>query len=244
MGGSQPAMSVVAGEGSEPGRRSRWAMPWASMPSNRFLITADKGLNKMLVYRFDAATGALTPNQPPSAGAADRFRTASLRVSSERALAVHDQRAGGDHHQLLVGPEIGQPHRVGQRPDQTRGCHHRLDGRDRRPPQWPIRVRIQSRARQHRGLQRRRRRRAHLRRARVDARADAAELRARSHRPLADRGQSAIQHARRVQHRPDDGRADAGRTAGRRRFDRSAFSSCSDTAGSKDPALQPKNEMV
>ena len=34
---------------------------------NRFLLAADKGLDELLVYRFDASTGALTPNRPPSA---------------------------------------------------------------------------------------------------------------------------------------------------------------------------------
>jgi len=32
---------------------------------NKYLITADKGLNQMLVFRFDAKTGALTPNDTP-----------------------------------------------------------------------------------------------------------------------------------------------------------------------------------
>lgn len=35
--------------------------------ANRFLVAADKGLDRVLIYRFDAATGALTPNAPPSA---------------------------------------------------------------------------------------------------------------------------------------------------------------------------------
>jgi 6-phosphogluconolactonase len=34
---------------------------------NRFLVVADKGLDRILVYRFDASKGVLTPNQPPSA---------------------------------------------------------------------------------------------------------------------------------------------------------------------------------
>jgi 6-phosphogluconolactonase len=34
---------------------------------NRFLIAADKGLDRILVFRFDPSTGRLTPNQPPSA---------------------------------------------------------------------------------------------------------------------------------------------------------------------------------
>src|SRR5260370_11817279 len=33
----------------------------------RFLVAADKGLDRVLVYRFDASKGVLTPNQPPSA---------------------------------------------------------------------------------------------------------------------------------------------------------------------------------
>jgi 6-phosphogluconolactonase len=36
-------------------------------PDNRFAIAADLGLDKLLVYRFDAKTGTLTPNNPPYA---------------------------------------------------------------------------------------------------------------------------------------------------------------------------------
>lgn len=35
-------------------------------PDNRFAIVADLGLDKLLVYRFDAAKGTLEPNHPPS----------------------------------------------------------------------------------------------------------------------------------------------------------------------------------
>jgi 6-phosphogluconolactonase len=35
-------------------------------PDNRFAIAADLGIDKLLVYRFDAATGAITPHDPPS----------------------------------------------------------------------------------------------------------------------------------------------------------------------------------
>lgn len=34
-------------------------------PANRFAFAADLGLDKILIYRFDAATGKLTPNDPP-----------------------------------------------------------------------------------------------------------------------------------------------------------------------------------
>src|SRR5271165_1766621 len=33
---------------------------------NQFVLTADLGLDKLMVYRFDAKTGSLTPNDPPS----------------------------------------------------------------------------------------------------------------------------------------------------------------------------------
>lgn len=34
-------------------------------PDNRFAIAADLGLDKLLIYRFDAAKGTLAPNEPP-----------------------------------------------------------------------------------------------------------------------------------------------------------------------------------
>jgi 6-phosphogluconolactonase len=36
-------------------------------PDNRFVLNADLGLDELLVYRFDAAEGTLTPNDPPFA---------------------------------------------------------------------------------------------------------------------------------------------------------------------------------
>jgi 6-phosphogluconolactonase len=39
-------------------------------PANRFAFVADLGLDKVLVYRFDKASGTLTPNDPPAAALA------------------------------------------------------------------------------------------------------------------------------------------------------------------------------
>jgi 6-phosphogluconolactonase len=39
-------------------------------PSNRFAVAADLGLDKLLIYRLDAAKGTLAPNDPPSASVA------------------------------------------------------------------------------------------------------------------------------------------------------------------------------
>ena len=41
---------------------------WVEVSSdNRFVFVADLGLDAILIYRFDSAKGALTPNDPPSA---------------------------------------------------------------------------------------------------------------------------------------------------------------------------------
>jgi 6-phosphogluconolactonase len=39
-------------------------------PDNRFLLAGDLGLDHVMVYRFDAAKGTLTPNRPPFAALA------------------------------------------------------------------------------------------------------------------------------------------------------------------------------
>jgi 6-phosphogluconolactonase len=55
------------GSGADPRRQ---AGPHAHSinldAANRFAVAADLGLDKLLVYRFDAAQGTLTPNDPPS----------------------------------------------------------------------------------------------------------------------------------------------------------------------------------
>jgi 6-phosphogluconolactonase len=50
-------------------------------PGNRFLLVNDLGLDKILVYRFDANTGTLTPNDPSGGSAA--------AGSGPRHLAFH-----------------------------------------------------------------------------------------------------------------------------------------------------------
>src|SRR2546427_818867 len=50
----------------DPSRRFLYAVNEVS-PDNRFALAADLGLDKLLVYRFDAAKGSLAPNDPDSA---------------------------------------------------------------------------------------------------------------------------------------------------------------------------------
>jgi 6-phosphogluconolactonase len=61
---------------------------------NRFLINADLGLDKVFVYRFDAATGSIAPNDPPFAKVAPG--------AGARHLAFHP-----NHKVLYAISEIG-----------------------------------------------------------------------------------------------------------------------------------------
>ncbi len=60
----QPATRVFAGQPSENATAKPLGHMVAFDADNRFLITADKGLNRMLIFRFDALMGELTPNEP------------------------------------------------------------------------------------------------------------------------------------------------------------------------------------
>jgi 6-phosphogluconolactonase len=66
----QPAATVFAGDapeasGPKPPARLGHAVFFTS--DNKFLIAADKGADRILVYHFDQATGKLTPAKPPFA---------------------------------------------------------------------------------------------------------------------------------------------------------------------------------
>jgi len=66
------AAAFVQHQGSSVSPRQRGPHAHFVMfpPGNRFLLVADLGLDKILVYRFDAASGSITPNDPPSAAVA------------------------------------------------------------------------------------------------------------------------------------------------------------------------------
>ncbi|MGO9094127.1 MAG: lactonase family protein [Bryobacteraceae bacterium] len=64
------ATAFVQHEGSSVNRlrqREPHAHSINVSPDNRFAIAADLGLDKLLIYRFDAAKGTLAPNDPPFA---------------------------------------------------------------------------------------------------------------------------------------------------------------------------------
>jgi 6-phosphogluconolactonase len=69
-GSLQPAASVVQHEGSSVNRsRQRGPHAHCVVPdaTNRYLLVADLGIDKVMVYRFDDKTGKLSPNDPPFA---------------------------------------------------------------------------------------------------------------------------------------------------------------------------------
>lgn len=80
--GEASAFVQHAGKSANPTRQSQ---PHAHciLPSadNRFVIVSDLGLDEVLVYRFDAGKGTLTPNDPPFAKVAPG--------SGPRHLALH-----------------------------------------------------------------------------------------------------------------------------------------------------------
>jgi 6-phosphogluconolactonase len=60
------ATAFVQHKGATANARPRGHCILAS-PNNRFVLAADLGLDQVFVYRFDAAKGTLTPNDPPFA---------------------------------------------------------------------------------------------------------------------------------------------------------------------------------
>ena len=61
----QAPAAVVAGQPADGATAKALGHMVGFDPDNKYLVTADKGLNQMLVFRFDAKTGQLTPNNTP-----------------------------------------------------------------------------------------------------------------------------------------------------------------------------------
>jgi len=66
--GEATAFVQHAGSGKNPARQEGPHAHWIEITTdNQFALAADLGLDKILVYRFDAHHGTLTPNDPPFA---------------------------------------------------------------------------------------------------------------------------------------------------------------------------------
>jgi len=63
---AQSAFVQHAGSSVHPQRQQKPYAHWIHAdPTNKFALTADLGMDEILVYRLDAATGKLTANDPP-----------------------------------------------------------------------------------------------------------------------------------------------------------------------------------
>jgi 6-phosphogluconolactonase len=81
-----PACSKGYRDGSGPNKTRQDGPHLHSVyvsPDNRFVIAPDLGQDKVLVYRFDAKTGALTPNDPPFASVAPGAGSRHLAFSRD-----------------------------------------------------------------------------------------------------------------------------------------------------------------
>src|ERR1700694_4975375 len=63
--------ALVKHQGAKGPNKERQEAPHAhwieTSPDNRFVLVGDLGLDEVLVYKFDATSGTLTPNEPPFA---------------------------------------------------------------------------------------------------------------------------------------------------------------------------------
>jgi 6-phosphogluconolactonase len=61
-------------------------------PDNRYVVAADLGLDKLMVYKFDPAAGTITPNDPPSAEVAPRSgpRHFTFHPNGKYAYAINE----------------------------------------------------------------------------------------------------------------------------------------------------------
>jgi len=61
-------------------------------PDNRFVVAADLGLDKLMIYRFDPAAGTIAPNEPPFAQVAPRSgpRHFTFHPNAKHAYAINE----------------------------------------------------------------------------------------------------------------------------------------------------------
>ena len=116
------ATAVLTHTGSGPNRQ-RQEKPHAHMvlfePSNRFLLGADLGLDRVHVYRFAAASGRGHTERAAVGGGRAWRRAAASCASSERPLRVCDRRAGVHDYELYLGRGEG---RCSVRSERSRRC--------------------------------------------------------------------------------------------------------------------------
>ena len=89
--GEASAFVQHTGHGANPKRQEKaHAHSIDLSPDNRFAIVDDLGLDELLTYKFDSATGSLAPNNPPFVKLDPGVGPASLRFKPERKIRLRD----------------------------------------------------------------------------------------------------------------------------------------------------------
>ena len=160
--GSRSDLVNLSGEPGPDGKRQASSHPHDAVfdPSGRFIAVPDLGFDRIFVFRLDAATGKLTPNDPPFVKNAPGRRSAAHRLSSQDAAGVCDQRTGFERHHLPLRSSARQlaadpdravyPAELHRRQSRRRGRRRALRPRGLCLEPWP---------RQHRCFRRQCRRR-------------------------------------------------------------------------------------
>jgi hypothetical protein len=208
-GGVEAASSFVqhAGTVADPKRQKG---PHGHMietdKANRFALAADLGLDQILVYRFDAKSGALTPAQPPYASVAPRSGPRHFAFSPDGSdvYVLNEINVTVTAFKYKDG-RLTEYQTVAAMPGRRGADARGQRGRDPRPPERALRLHLAARAGQHRGLRPRRGQRTpHARGARRVRGKDPARLRDRPHRQMADRREPALGFGPRLRDRCQD----------------------------------------
>ena len=100
-GALKPATAFIQHTGSSV-NPARQKQPYAHSvnvdSSDRFAYVADLGIDKVMIYRLDAAKGALAASEPPFAATQPGVRSASPRAPPAGPLRVRHQRTAEQRH--------------------------------------------------------------------------------------------------------------------------------------------------
>ena len=139
-------------------------------PSGRFVLHVDLGLDQIFVWKFDEQTGVLTPNEPPAVSLPPGDGPRHFHFHPNGRWLYSIQEEGSTIVLFDYDAASGAAGRPADDLDAAaRVCRQQFLLRDPGLGRRPVRVRRQPPARQHRDLFRRPRRRADVRRRRVDA---------------------------------------------------------------------------
>src|SRR6516162_4617403 len=124
-------------------------------PNGRFVAVPDKGLDRVFVFRLDAANGKLSPNDPPfvatRAGAGPRH----IAFHPQVPLAYVINELGSSVTTYRFDPQRGSLQPIQILPSIPANYTGNNTGRNRRGPLRPRRLRLEPRTRQHRDFCRR-----------------------------------------------------------------------------------------